>query len=180
MIIGLTGKRNVGKSQAAGFLVEVGFVRAHPFTGGKIASIAYFEHLGASRDEAERMVFSDLKDQPSEYLPGRSTPRFWMERLGRFMGVDMGPDWTLGAELAAITRTDPGADIVAESIVYEAPQLRAAGGIIVRITRPGHHGPTGENTDKAEAGINADVEIVNDGSLEDLRRQIEEVVRYVT
>ena len=172
MIIGLTGKRNVGKSAAAGFLVEAGFIRAHPFAGGKVASAAYFEYLGATSDEAQRMVNGDLKDLPSDYLPARASPRHWMEQFGKFMGVKMGPDWTLGAELARLKRQSPDTNAVVESVVYEEPQLRAAGGIIVRITRPGHQGAAGENTDAAQADIAADIEIVNDGSLDDLKRKI--------
>lgn len=172
MIIALTGRRNVGKSAAAGFLVEAGFRRCHPFEGGKVAAAAYFEHLGATSDEAKRMVNGDLKDVPSDLLPGGKAPRHFLEHFGKFLGVQMGVDYTLGAEIAVARRIAPDADLVIESLVYEENTVRAAGGMVVRITRPGNKGPAGLNTDDAQAKIVSDIEIVNDGSLDDLRRKV--------
>lgn len=172
MLIGFTGKRGVGKSEAAGFLEQVGFVRCHALEGGKAMVVAYFEHLGVAADTARRMVHGDLKDTPSPLLPRNSTPRQLMEPFGYFMGVTMGADWTLGLELKRLARTVPGANVVIESLVYEEPQLRAAGGIVVRVVRPDHLGPAGEKTDAAEVLIAADVTIVNDGSIEDLRAKV--------
>ncbi len=49
-----------GSHRPLTYLVDAGFVRAHPFAGGKVASAAWFEYLGASPDEAQRMVNGDL------------------------------------------------------------------------------------------------------------------------
>lgn len=168
LIIGLTGLRGVGKTTVAEFLAGRGFRRCHAFDGGKAACVAYFEHLGASGSEAHAMVHGLLKDTPSRWLPGRATPRTFMERFGRFMGVEMGAQWTLGAELDRLLRADPSAPIVVESVVYEAPALRDRGGKIVRITRPRHKGPVGLATDQAQAEIRADNELVNAGTVADL------------
>lgn len=179
-VLGLTGLRGVGKTTAADHLVaDYGFVRAHPFDGGKVAAAAYFEHLGASRHEALRMVYDDLRDKPAEILPGRSTPRLFLERFGRFMGVDMGADWTLGAELARLARGQPGRPVVVESVVYEAPVIRAAGGAIVRIVRPHHAGPKGLETDAAQAALEVDETIVNDGDVDKLCRAVARVAQGI-
>jgi hypothetical protein len=172
-VIGLTGRRHVGKTRAADHLVDrYGFVRVHPFAGGKVATAAYFVHLGADPDEARRMVNGDLRDVPSPLLPGNVTPRLFMERFGRFMGVDMGADWTLGREIDLAWRRDPGRPLIVESVVYEAPAIRAVGGLIVRIVRPDHAGPAGECTDAAQAALDVDATIVNDGDLAKLRASI--------
>ncbi|QKV20223.1 hypothetical protein [Oricola thermophila] len=177
-LIGLTGKRGVGKTEAANHLVDMlGYGRIHPFGGGKAAAIGYFMHLGATHDEACRMVHGDLRDAPSDLLPDRVPPRHFLERFGRFMGVEMGSAWTLGAELAAASRSDPGVPIVVESVVYEAPTIRAAGGVIVRILRPGVDGPVGICTDAEQGAIAVDAEIVNDGDIEKLRTAIERIAR---
>lgn len=178
MMIGLTGSRNVGKSTVANMLVEsFGFHRVHAFDGGKVATVAYFIHLGATPTEANEMVYGSLKDVPSDLLPGRATPRFFMEKLGKFFGVTLGPEWTLGLEIGLHRRANPASKLIAESLVYEADLFRAAGGIIVRVVRPGHVGPAGCESDVVQAAIVEDVQLVNDSGLGVLRLAVTEMVR---
>lgn len=173
MLIGFTGKRGVGKSEAATFLQELGYVRAHAFEAGKAATEAYFEHLGATADIASAMVYGGLRDLPSPLLPGNQTPRFFMEKFGKFMGTTLGPEWTLGVAIRRIQNQRAWADIVVESVVYEAELFRELKGTIVRIVRPDSTGPVGLETDLFEATIEADVTIVNDGSLDELRQKVQ-------
>ncbi|WP_149759984.1 hypothetical protein [Neomesorhizobium albiziae] len=156
-----------------------GFVRAHPFEGGKVAAMAYFMHVGATEDEACRMVYGDLRDKPSPYLPGAAFPRSFLEKFGHFMGVSMGADWTLGKEFDLAWRKHSGRPLVVESVVYEAPAIRAVGGMLVRIVRPGHSGPTGIRSDAAQAEIDVDATIVNDGNLDKLRCQIDRIAHMM-
>lgn len=137
VIIGLTGKRQVGKTTIARHLVrEHGFFSVHPFNGGKIATRAYFVHLGATEEEAFRMTDGDLKETPSLILPKtngqHATPRYFMEEFGRFLGVQMGYGWTIGAELGRAIENGHERLIV-ESIAYEGDVLRAYGGKIIKV-----------------------------------------------
>ncbi|AZO29447.1 hypothetical protein [Mesorhizobium sp. M1B.F.Ca.ET.045.04.1.1] len=180
MMIGLTGARNVGKSTVANMLVEsFGFRRIHAFDGGKAATLAYFMHLGATSTEANEMVYGSLKDISSDLLPGRASPRFFMEKFGRFMGTTLGVEWTLGTEVDRHKRADPTARLIAESLVYEADWFRSAGGIIIRVERPGHVGPVGCESDAFQAGIAEDHKLINDGSLTQLRKAVSYLVREV-
>lgn len=68
--------------------------------------------------------------------PGHYTSRHVMERLGSFLGVDLGPAWTLNAEIARSSRVDGDTKgKVVESIVYEAAHLPEVSGLaLVRVT----------------------------------------------
>jgi hypothetical protein len=175
MIVGLTGKRGVGKSTAADVLEEYGFIRGHAFDGGKAATVGYFIHLGMSADMADEAVYGNLRDEPNWFLPHNEKPRLFMEKFGKWFGTVLGPDWTLGAELDRIERKYPGAPVVIESVIYEAALLRSRGGRIIRIIRPDYDGVVGLETDAAEREIYADREIINDGSIDDLADKIVKV-----
>ncbi len=98
-IIGLTGRRHVGKSTVAEHMRSKGWQPVHPFAGGKVMVLAYLERLGIPRATGERMVYGDLKDVAHPLLPGDGKCRTLMERFGAFLPREMGPEWTIGVEL---------------------------------------------------------------------------------
>lgn len=167
-IIGLAGRRGVGKSEIAKHMIKAqGFMTVHPFSAGKAAVRGYLTFLGADEDTAWRMTEGNLKDTPSGLLPLRDDEsglhydcRHFMERFGSFMGVDMGSDWTLGAALRKFGSDNPNARIVVESIVYEAEVLRSLGGLIIRIDGP-ENGVVGVKTDEATSLIIPDAIFYN-------------------
>ena len=177
VIIALTGKRQVGKSTISNYLVEhYGFQRLHPFNGGKAACRAYYAHLGADEQTAWRMTDGDLKDKPSPILPIIQNPdhgqvgqhydsRFFMETFGQFLGVNVGPDWTAGAELKLMRERNSGQPlrIIAESIVYEEAVLRREGAFVIEVRAIGadHQAVKGLMTDAAMASIIPDMVIDN-------------------
>jgi hypothetical protein len=194
VIIGLSGNRQVGKSHIARHLVERhGFSRLHPFDGGKAASRGYFTYLGVDAETAMRMTDGDLKDVPSPILPVIANPehgpvgehyrpRFWMEKFGQFMGVQLGPEWTIEREIDRHLRSGDPVRLVAESIVYEAETLRRMGGAIVRVERDLVDAPkiSGLETDKFGAEIVPDHVLKNDGAtLEALYGQVDDFLRDV-
>lgn len=141
ILLGLTGRRHQGKSTVADWLVkEYGFVKAHAFDGGKKMTVTYFEYITGSAKIANAMVYGDLKDKPSEWLPGNASPRDFMERFGEFMGVQMGTAWTLEMEVSRLRRMG-FKKIVVESLIYEADVFKGMGGYIVRCTRTDYDSP---------------------------------------
>lgn len=175
-LIGITGKRNVGKSTVADYLVaEYGYVKAHAFDAGKEAGLAYLGHITGDHQRAWQMTYGDLKDVPCADLPGGVTPRYFYERFGQFMGVEMGVEWTLGAEVATTRRKHPGKPIVVESLVYEAGWFRRQGGRIVRLVRPDHEGPVGTESDAVQAGIIAD-EVISAVDVRELKARVAQVI----
>jgi hypothetical protein len=155
MIVGLTGYRCVGKSTIADLLVErFGFTKLHAFSPGKVMLMAYYQYLGIDTETSYRLLYGDLKDVPHPLIPGDGLSRTVMEKLGYNMGVNMGPEYTLGAALAHSRMVNPEAKFVVESVVYEAPMLLDAGAMLVRVMRPQASGKVaGQHTDEAVASI---------------------------
>ena len=162
-LIALTGRRHQGKSTAAEHLrVHYGATTVHAFNGGKVAAEAYFAYITGSKEYAARMVHSDLKDVASPYLPGYVSPRYFMERFGEFMGVQMGTPWTLEMEITLAVAS--GAKlIVVESLVYESDVIKRLGGKIIRMERLGYV-PPAVDSDATQAEISVDA-TVTDGSV---------------
>lgn len=178
-MIGLTGKRNVGKSTVARLLVEeFGFQRTHAFEIGLEAAREFFIAMGFDAEDAWEMVYGDLKDVPCEDLPGGVAPRFYLEKSGHFHGVELGTDWTLGLAIKCARKRNPRAPIVVESLVYEAPWFKKHGGVVIRLERPGHNGPAGVESDSVQALIEADA-TVSATSVEDLRDKARRVVQQM-
>lgn len=170
LLVGLTGRRNVGKTTAANILVEeYNFDRAHPFDGGKEMCVTYYERLGIEKAIALRMVNGDLKDTPNPLMPGGVSSRYLMERFGKFMGVSMGYDWTLGVEIKRLRQLKK--NIIVESIVYEADYLKQQGGVIIRLERDGVSVEGGES-DSFQANVKEDFTVLNNGTKEELKKSL--------
>jgi hypothetical protein len=153
VMIGFTGRRNVGKSTAARLLEEeFGFAKVHAVEFQKRSWELFFSLITSDARWGWRMVYGDLKDVPSEHLPNDSTPRFYMEKMGK-ANADLGAAWTLGLAIRAARRESARAPIVVESVVYEADFFRSLGGIVVKLERPGFESPVAAETDEAVAKI---------------------------
>ena len=167
-VIGLTGKRGCGKSMIANLMMEAGYVSLHPFNPGKEILKGYYAQLGIDEDTAKRMLYGDLKDAVSPRLAEgcpksdnpfdpQPTSRWIMEQLGRYMGVEMGPEWTIGSEVHH--HVARGADrFVMESIAYEADFFGRDRIALVEIVaeKSGRPGAVGLHTDLAVAALSPD------------------------
>jgi hypothetical protein len=161
-IIGLAGYRKTGKSEIAKHLCEKhGFRSVHPFEVWKEGLKAMYRAIGIDEATAEGMVRGNLKDTPHPELPNGHDSRYLMERVGKFSGTDLGPEWTLGLSLRQVELLYPDANLVIESIVYEVDVVREFGGHIIKIERPGTEG-AGLETDAATKLIVPDSSFTND------------------
>ncbi|MFG6083424.1 hypothetical protein ACEUZ9_004684 [Paracoccus litorisediminis] len=178
IVIGLAGFRQVGKSHVADHLVRHhGFVKVHPFDGGKAMARTYYERIGIDTETAWQMTDGKMKDTPCALLPGGVPSRFFMEKFGEFMGVVMGPEWTMGKEIECALKKGHHQRLLVESLVYEDQTLRALGGQIWKVERPSVVGTPGLKTDAYTAKMVVDAILMND--FETHAELYDEVDRFV-
>lgn len=177
-VIGLSGPSGSGKSEAAKHLAD-----AHGLTAIKFALPlktmlrAYYATQGLSETEIERRIEGDLKEVPDAYLSNQ-TPRHAMETLGTEWGrICIAPDFWIDAWKRKVSLTE--GIVVTDDCRFdnEAETIKALGGSIVRLK------PAIRRRNKskhiAEAGLSnklVDHEIVNDGTVMDLQKQVTRAV----
>lgn len=131
-IVAFTGLAGSGKSTAAAHLVNrYGYQRVR-FAGPLKAMLAA---LGCTPDEID----GHLKETPCDLLGGK-TPRQAMQTLGTEWGRDLvTPDLWIRAWQAALAKVPAGVNVVVDDCRFpnEAAAIKAAGGFIVNIDRPG-------------------------------------------
>lgn len=132
-LVAFSGKAGSGKSTAASYLVE-----HHDFTRVRFAGPlkAMLAAVGLSDDEIE----GDMKEKPCALLCGK-TPRFAMQKLGteygrQVIGADL---WVRLWKHAVEPHLVAGKPVVVDDCRFpnEGYAIRALGGKLIRITRPG-------------------------------------------
>lgn len=168
LLIAFTGLAESGKSTAALHLVNAqGFTRTR-FAGPLKAMMAA---LGLSTAEIE----GHLKERPCALLGGR-TPRYAMQTIGTEWGrMTIDDDLWVNAWRAAL----PAAGgVVVDDCRFdnEAAAVKAAGGFLVKVVRPGAGtGAAGHSSEGQE--LPHDAEITNDGSLVGFLEKVDVLVR---
>ncbi len=131
-IVAFTGLAGSGKSTAAAHLVNRhGFQRVR-FAGPLKSMMAA---LGCTQEQID----GSEKELPCELLGGK-TPRHAMQTLGTEWGRDLiASDLWIRAWNAALAKVPAGVPVVVDDCRFpnEAEAVRVAGGVIIRIDRPG-------------------------------------------
>lgn len=167
-IIGFCGLIGAGKTLAATYLMSAhGFARVR--FAGPLKDMC--RALGLS----DREVDGDLKEQPCQLLGGK-TPRWAMQSLGTEWGRNLiADDLWINAWRAACDRVPKSAKgIVADDVRFEneADAIRAYSSTakVVRIVRGSRD--AGDHASEKQKLI-IDRRIINNGSIEDLQREID-------
>ncbi len=170
-IIGLAGQAGAGKDTAAeGLKYWNRFAFADPL---KIMLRVLMCVRGADWSAATKSLWRQ-KDEPSPYLSGR-TPRQALQWLGTEWGRNlMGDYFWLDTLADQIARLD---DVVVTDVRFpnESKWIHGRGGIVVLITRPGVATVHTHVSEQQFDLLEPDHVIVNDGSIEDLHRKIQEI-----
>jgi len=164
-LIAVSGLAGSGKSEFAKVLAPLGYELVK-FAGPLKAMLRGFYHeCGLNPVEVDRKIEGDLKEQPCEYLCGK-TPRHAMLTLGTEWGREM-IDNDLWVN-AFSKRASASEAVICDDLRFENEEktIRDLGGAIVRVHRPdqtqisetvGHASETHR--------VKEDVAITNDGTL---------------
>lgn len=170
-VVAFTGLAGSGKSTAAAHLVDAyGYERVR-FAGPLKAML---KALGLS----DREVDGDLKETPSALLCGK-TPRQAMQTLGAEWGRDLiHTNLWISAWRAAVDRLPEGMPVVVDDLRFpnEAEAVRALGGILVRVFRPGAGTLSAHVSEQHE--LPQDVSVYNVRTPKFLFNQVDELISY--
>jgi len=181
LLIGLVGCAGSGKSTVAQRLVD-----AHGYKNESFAKT--LKDCAASIFGWDRKALEG--ETPESRVWRETVDRWWAARLNI---PNLTPRWVLqnlGTEvmrngfhediwIASLQRRlhAHGSSVVVSDVRFpnEADAIRDAGGMLLRIERPGYGG-CGHATETALASFKADVTLVNDGTLEELFSKLETLV----
>jgi hypothetical protein len=150
--IGLIGLAGSGKDTAAEALEKTHCRYAF---AGRLKSIARLFGWDGQKDERGRALLQDLG------MAGRKYDQdIWVNGIKRLLGPEV-----LKSKLVFT-------DVRFQN---EADYIRSIGGTIVRIVRPGQAAENHES-ELNQSAVAADIEVVNDGTIEDLHQKIRAIL----
>jgi predicted kinase len=171
LLIGICGLKGSGKSEVAKRL-EVALSAQRVRFSGPLKGM--LRSLGLTEDEIE----GSLKEQPCDKLCGQ-TPRHAMVTLGTEWGRELiGHDiWINAWQRNATAHLVKGSNVITEDLRFpnEYEALVGAGGIVLRVARPGIRAGEHES-ERHAASFAAHIEFWNDGSLDDLAQWVDAVL----
>lgn len=177
-IVALSGPAGSGKSVAADYLKDHFGFTSVKFAGPLKAMLgAYYQTQGLDLSEIDRRIEGDLKEVPDPYLNGR-TPREAMIFLGTEWGRDlMSPTFWIDAWKRAVEAE--GGTVVVDDCRFpnEAAAIKEMGGEVVRLKPKVQRRKKTDHV--SEAGLPDDLvdhEIINDGTIQDLRVKVADAV----
>lgn len=176
MIIGFTGAKGSGKDTAASFLIEErGYARLGFADALKNAVAALFDLTVEQVDLLKNdLCWVELRHPLSSEAITFSWRKF-LQRFGTEMGRNVfGQDfWVELWEDAAhdLKRAHEGIVTPDVRFINEADTIRAWGGFVIEIRRPGHE-PDGHASEEGLPPNYIDAAITNDGDLDQFKTRV--------
>ena len=180
IVVGFSGYARSGKDTAAACLLEHGFVRGAFADKMKAALIALDPIVDDGRRLSEiegAVVQTPSGPTVSEEAKQRPEVRRLLQRLGTEAGRK-----TIGEDVWVKALLDAGmpARLAITDVRFpnEADAIRALGGLVVRVERPGVGPINGHESETALDGCDFDLVVVNDGTPDALAGEMEEVLAF--
>jgi len=174
-LIAFTGLKGSGKDTAAEVLLGYGFKVIKFADPLKAMMRAYLRTNGIPEDMIEMYVEGDLKETCLDEWEGCST-RYAMQTIGTEWGR-----YKIGDSLwvNSFKRRAAVHDLVVCTDVRfndEVNVIRSLGGKVYRIARPGQENNDMHESERGIILLNVAGEIVNDGSIADLRAKVKRII----
>lgn len=178
VVVGFSGYAQTGKDTAASCLLEQGFVRGAFADKMKTALIALDPFIDSGRRLSE--VDGAIIETPSGPILSEAAKRIpEVRRLLQRLGTEAGRK-TIGEDVWARALLDTGVPVklVISDVRFpnEADAIRALGGLVVRVERPGMGPVNDHESEVALDHYDFDAVIDNDGSIVDLANKLEAVL----
>lgn len=180
VLVGLCGKKGSGKDEAYKILNRIYNYQNVKFAGPlKDMLRALLKVQNIPSDITERMIEGDLKEVPSFYLGGK-TPRYIMQTLGTEWGrVLIDSKLWINAFHNSLRLDDPKMRYACTDVRYqnEGDVIHDLGGFIIRLNRNTDNNNFSSHSSETEIdSLVVDYEIDNNGTLEDLERNLIDVM----
>lgn len=175
-LIGLIGKKRVGKDTIAAFLVESHGFRRLAFAD-RLKEAALAVDPIADWDAEGRRLSTLVAEHGWESAKGWPEVRRFLQYLGVAVRTYVDDDAWVTPVLAEVRQSDTPTVITDVRFTNEASAIRAAGGILVRVVRPGVDDGDAHESETGLPDVAVDCVIHNIGAVSDLNSAAEEVAR---
>lgn len=176
-VVALCGYSRVGKDTAAARLLSSGYQLGS--TGERVAELLREINPCLTVDDHQRVVTVDALFAELGYEGAKSLPsvRGLMQDTGSAIKARQ-PDFFIRVVLDHHRATHPGAGLVIVGVrsAAEVSAVRAVGGVVLRIHRPGVGPLGGHRNDRDLDAVLADADIVNDASIEVLHDRVDDAL----
>jgi len=174
-LIGLIGYAGSGKSTVASILEnQYSVVRTRFASTLKRMLKSMLISSGVSEEESIAMIDGHLKEVPCSVLGGK-TPRYALQTLGTEWGRNIIDNdiWVNSTMSRVNNLINTGARVVLDDVRFpnEASAVKQHGGILIKVYRSASI-PTAITHSSEDLNMEADVLLVNNGSIEELTNQI--------
>lgn len=170
MLLGLTGKKRSGKDSFARAIYPYNFVQVRFADTLKNMLRVLLSDAGFDSKLIESLIEGPDKEKPLEIFGGKSA-RHAMQTLGTEWGDMVDKElWVRIADRRIRRYINSRTNVIVTDVrrPHEAELLRRRGGKIIKISRPGLESNDSHQSETELESIAADIEVINDSTLEAL------------